>query len=57
MTMTIRELITALEDTGLHPDSEVRASMDEGASDTCGIKDVGAGMGVIYLNLDVDEIG
>lgn len=55
--MTIRELIKAIEDTGLHPDSEVRASMDAGASDTCGIKEVAAGVGVILLNLDVDEIG
>lgn len=52
--MTMRGLIEAMQETGLHPDSEVRASMDKGGSG-CGIKNVGAGCGVIFLNLDVGE--
>lgn len=56
--MTIRELLNALQASGLDIDREVRAVIDEGAEDNCGIKDViAAESGDVLLILNVDEIG
>lgn len=49
--MTLDELVAALLETGMDFDSEVRASMDDGASDTCGIAEVVAGCDGVLLVL------
>jgi hypothetical protein len=55
--MTLGQLLDAIRDTGAGMDDEVRASMDEGAEDTAGIKEVVAGCDGVLLVLNVDEIG
>lgn len=55
--MTLGELMEALKETGMSPDSDVVVSMDDGAQDTCGVKEVAAGCDGVLLVLNVDEIG
>lgn len=50
--MTIGQLIDALQNAGMDLDSEVRASMDDGAKDTCAIGEIAAGcVGMVFISI------
>jgi hypothetical protein len=53
--LTLGQLMKALEETGMSPDSDVKVSMDDGAEDTCGIGEVAAGCDGVLLILNVDR--
>jgi hypothetical protein len=55
--LTLGELVKALQDSGMSPDSDVRCCLDPEANDTAGVGEVSAGCDGILLTLNVDEIG
>lgn len=55
--LTLGELIHALQESGMSPESDVRCCLDTEADDTCGVGEVSAGCDGILLTLNVDEIG